>query len=95
MMMASLALSAYQRRIAEQFGIEPGAEMKAAMAVAKRKGLPVQLIDREIGITLRPRQSTSGLVETLGHDQRPGVLTGFLVRKLPKRMSSVSRKVIC
>jgi len=53
MMMASLALSAYQRRIAEQFGIEPGAEMKAAMAVAKRKGLPVQLIDREIGITLR------------------------------------------
>lgn len=53
MMMASLALSAYQRRIAEQFGIEPGAEMKAAMAVARRKGLPVQLIDREIGITLR------------------------------------------
>ncbi len=53
MMMASLALSAYQRRIAEQFGIEPGAEMKAAMMVAKRRGLPIQLIDREIGITLR------------------------------------------
>ncbi len=53
MMMASLALSAYQRRIAEQFGIEPGAEMKAAMAVAERHGLPVQLIDRDIGITLR------------------------------------------
>jgi pheromone shutdown-related protein TraB len=53
MMMASLALSAYQRRIAEQFGIEPGAEMKAAMASAERHGLPVQLIDRDIGITLR------------------------------------------
>ncbi|AKS41881.1 TraB/GumN family protein [Wenzhouxiangella marina] len=53
MMMASLALSAYQRRIAEQFGIEPGAEMKAAMEAAKRHGLPVQLIDREIGTTLR------------------------------------------
>jgi len=53
MMMASLALSAYQRRIAEQFGIEPGAEMKAAMAAAERHGLPVQLIDREIGVTLR------------------------------------------
>src|SRR5690625_1660819 len=28
MMIASLALAAYQRRIAKQFGIEPGAEMK-------------------------------------------------------------------
>lgn len=53
MMMASLALGAYQRRIAEQFGIEPGAEMKAAIAGAGKKGLPLQLIDREIGITLK------------------------------------------
>lgn len=53
MMMASLALAAYQRRIAEQFGIEPGAEMKAALEAAETGGLPVQLIDREIGITLR------------------------------------------
>ncbi|NEZ04066.1 TraB/GumN family protein [Wenzhouxiangella sp. XN201] len=53
MMMASLTLSAYQRRIAEQFGIEPGAEMKAAIEAAGRAGIPVQLIDREIGITLR------------------------------------------
>lgn len=53
MMMASLALSAYQRRIAEQFGIEPGAEMKAAMESADSAGIPLQLIDREIGITLK------------------------------------------
>lgn len=53
MMMASLALGAYQRRIAEQFGIEPGAEMKAAIAGAKAKSLPLQLVDREIGITLK------------------------------------------
>jgi pheromone shutdown-related protein TraB len=53
MMMASLALGAYQRRIADQFGIEPGAEMKAAIAGAERAGVPVQLIDREIGVTLR------------------------------------------
>jgi len=53
MMMASLALAAYQRRIAEQFGIEPGAEMKAAMDAASAAGLPLQLIDREIGITMR------------------------------------------
>ena len=53
MMMASLALSAYQRRIAEQFGIEPGAEMKAAMHEAEANALPLQLIDREIGVTLK------------------------------------------
>jgi len=53
MMMASLALAAYQRRIADQFGIEPGAEMQAAIAGARRAGLPIQLIDRELGITLR------------------------------------------
>ncbi|MCA1777990.1 MAG: TraB/GumN family protein [Xanthomonadaceae bacterium] len=53
MMIASLALASYQRRIAEQFGIEPGAEMKAAMQCAEATELPLQLIDREIGITLR------------------------------------------
>ena len=53
MMMASLALAAYQRRIADQLGIEPGAEMKAAIEGAARAGVPIQLIDRELGITLR------------------------------------------
>ena len=53
MMMASLALSAYQRRIAEQLGIEPGAEMKVAVETAHAQDLPIRLIDRDIGITLR------------------------------------------
>ncbi|GAB4179327.1 MAG: TraB/GumN family protein [Wenzhouxiangellaceae bacterium] len=53
MMMASLVLAAYQRRIAEQFGIAPGAEMRTAIRLAERKGLALQLIDREIGITLK------------------------------------------
>ncbi|MGF1526299.1 MAG: TraB/GumN family protein [Candidatus Competibacterales bacterium] len=53
MVMASLALGAYQARLAEQFGIEPGAEMRAAVEGARHKGLPVWHIDRDIGITLR------------------------------------------
>lgn len=53
MMIASLALAAYQRRIAKQFGIEPGAEMKAAMDMAASFNLPLQLVDRDVGITLR------------------------------------------
>jgi pheromone shutdown-related protein TraB len=52
MVFASLALSSFQQRIAEQYGIEPGAEMKAAMHEADTRGLPLWLVDREIGITL-------------------------------------------
>jgi pheromone shutdown-related protein TraB len=52
MVFASLALSSFQQRIAEQYGIEPGAEMQAAMAIADARRLPLWLIDREIGTTL-------------------------------------------
>jgi pheromone shutdown-related protein TraB len=53
LVMANLALSAYQRRIAEQFGIEPGAEMRAAAVAAKTHTLPLQLVDRDLATTLR------------------------------------------
>lgn len=53
LVMANLALSAYQRRIAAQFGIEPGAEMRAAAVAAKAHGLPLQLVDRDLATTLR------------------------------------------
>lgn len=53
MVAANLALSAYQRRLAEQFGIEPGAEMKAAADLAEARQLPLWLIDREISTTLK------------------------------------------
>ena len=53
LVMANLALSAYQRRIADQFGIEPGAEMKAAAIAAKERDLPLQLVDRDLATTLR------------------------------------------
>jgi pheromone shutdown-related protein TraB len=50
---ANLALAAYQRRLSEQLGVEPGAELKAAARVATERGLPLQLIDRDVGITLK------------------------------------------
>ncbi|MBN8223335.1 MAG: TraB/GumN family protein [Xanthomonadales bacterium] len=50
---ANLALAAYQRRLAEQLGIEPGAELKRAVALARERGLPVHLIDRDVGLTFR------------------------------------------
>lgn len=53
LVMANLALGAYQRRIAEQFGIEPGAELKAAADAAVSRDLPLQLIDRDLATTLK------------------------------------------
>ncbi|SES64532.1 pheromone shutdown-related protein TraB [Nitrosomonas marina] len=53
MVAASLALGAFQQRMAEQFGIEPGAEMRVAIKDAQAAHLPVILIDREIGVTLK------------------------------------------
>ena len=53
LVMANLALGAYQRRIAEQFGIEPGAELKAAADAADAHDLPLQLIDRDLATTLK------------------------------------------
>ncbi|PAU75101.1 TraB/GumN family protein [Halomonas salipaludis] len=53
MVAASLALGAFQQRVAEQSGIEPGAEMRAALEETQRRDLPLLLIDRDVGITLK------------------------------------------
>lgn len=57
---ANLALAAYQRRLAEQLGIEPGAELKAAAVAAEQSGLPLFLIDRDVGTTLKRAWSRLG-----------------------------------
>jgi pheromone shutdown-related protein TraB len=53
MVAASLALGAFQQRAAEQMGIQPGAEMRQAIDCAQAASLPVLLIDREVGVTLK------------------------------------------
>lgn len=50
---ANLGLAAYQRRLAEQLGIEPGAELKAAAEEAQSRGLTLELIDRDVGLTFK------------------------------------------
>jgi len=66
MVAANLALSAYQRRLAEQFGIEPGAEMKAAADLAEQRGRPLWLIDSEISTTLKRAYRSVRLRDRLG-----------------------------
>ncbi|MBL1277779.1 MAG: TraB/GumN family protein [Ectothiorhodospiraceae bacterium] len=53
MVAASLALGAFQQKAAEQMGIQPGAEMREAIDCAKVAKLPVLLVDREVGTTLK------------------------------------------
>jgi len=72
MVSANLAMGAYQQRLAEQYGIEPGAEMRAAMAGADRHSMPLLLIDREIGTTLRRT------ADNLPWWKRMGLFTGLL-----------------
>lgn len=57
---AGLALGAFQRRLADQYGIEPGAEMRRALDEANQRNLPVWLIDRDVGLTLRRARAALG-----------------------------------
>ncbi len=76
MVVANLALSAYQQRLADQFGIEPGAEQRTALRLAKERDLPVMLIDREIGITLKR------ISANLGWWKRYGLFAGLFAAML-------------
>ena len=58
---ANLALAAYQRRLAEQLGIEPGAELKAAALGAKQRNLALATIDRDVGTTFKRAWSKLGI----------------------------------
>ena len=72
MVAASLVLSTFQKRLADQSGIQPGAEMKAAMDGADQRALPLWLIDREVGTTLKRAW------RSVGFWQRFGLLGGLL-----------------
>lgn len=52
-LMANLALSAYQRRLGEKLGVEPGAELMAGVRKAREVGAKLVLADRDIQITLK------------------------------------------
>lgn len=56
-------LAYVQRRIGVEAGVRPGAEMLAAVEAAKRRGMAVALIDRDIGITLNRVWSKMSLRE--------------------------------
>jgi pheromone shutdown-related protein TraB len=66
MVAASLVLSTFQKRLADQSGIQPGAEMKAAMDGAAAHDVPLWLIDREVGTTLKRAWRSVGFWQRFG-----------------------------
>jgi len=53
LLLGSLIMTAFQRRIASQLGVKPGAEMVAAIEGATAQGAQLVLADRRIEITLK------------------------------------------
>ena len=63
MILLQSALAAEQRRMGVASGEKPGAELLAAIEAAEVAGVPVELIDRDVVITLRRAWSKMGLRE--------------------------------
>lgn len=63
--LAQSLLASYQRRMGAKYGVEPGAEMVAAIQVAEAQHAKLALVDRDIGITLRRAYAKMGLREKM------------------------------
>lgn len=59
-LMAQLALAAFQRKLAREFKIRPGEEMHRAMRAATATGAEITLADREIRTTLKRAWAGAG-----------------------------------
>lgn len=68
---ALLVLGGCQQRLAERLGVDAGAEMKEAVRLAGERGLPLVLIDREVGLTLKR------LYHGVAWWRRPALLSGL------------------
>ena len=53
LLMSSMILSAFQKKIGKTTGIKPGEELLTAIKISKREKLRLELVDRDIQITLK------------------------------------------
>jgi pheromone shutdown-related protein TraB len=52
LLLANLIMSSYQKKLAKKFGIQPGQEMKQAIASAEEVGAEICLADRDLQVTM-------------------------------------------
>ena len=58
-------LAYLQRKIGFDVGVEPGAEMKAAIEEAEKRGIAIALVDRDIRLTLLRFWNSLGILEKI------------------------------
>ena len=63
MILLQSALAAQQRRMGISSGEKPGAELLAAVIAAEESDIPVEMIDRDVVITLRRAWRKMGMIE--------------------------------
>ncbi|MBU0943312.1 MAG: TraB/GumN family protein [Proteobacteria bacterium] len=52
-LMINLLMASYQKKLGNQLGVQPGAELLCAANMAKSNNIPIVLCDRDVRITLR------------------------------------------
>ncbi len=57
----SILLASYQKKLGEKLGVKPGVELLEATLVAKEFDIPIELIDRDVRITLKRSWNSMGL----------------------------------
>lgn len=60
-LMVSIMMAGYQKKLGDNLGVSPGAELLAAARSAERFGIPICLCDRDIRITLRRAWKSTSL----------------------------------
>ena len=60
-LMVSIMMAGYQKKLGDNLGVTPGAELLAASRTAEGLGIPVCLCDRDIRITLRRAWKSTSL----------------------------------
>jgi pheromone shutdown-related protein TraB len=60
-LMVSMIMASYQKKLGDNLGVSPGAELLAAARVAQQFDIPISLCDRDIRITLRRAWKSTSL----------------------------------
>jgi len=63
--LTQLMLTNFQRKVGDELGVKPGSEMVKALEMAKEKNIPIALVDRDIGVTLKRALNRMGFKEKI------------------------------
>ena len=59
-LLINILLASYQKKLGEKLGVKPGVELLEATKVAKEFDIPIELVDRDVRITLKRAWNSMG-----------------------------------